>query len=92
MFETLYLKTETVVMEGCEYWRQTLVERQGLCIVATCKIKKVGSCHEAEERIDLSREIHMGRGVADGCVIDLQQSLLRRLHDYCHELKTYHGV
>lgn len=92
MWETLYLKTETVFMDGVEYWRQTLVERQGLRIVATCKVEKVGSLHEMKDEIDVTRDMHMGPGVADGCIVDMKDRLLKRFHDYCHELKTYHGV
>ena len=92
MWETLYLKTETVFMDGVEYWRQTLVERQGLRVVATCQVEKVGSCHKVKDEIDVTRDMYMGPGVADGCVVEMKVGLLKRFHDYCHELKTYHGV
>jgi hypothetical protein len=62
---------------------------QQACIVVT----KVGTPHMASDVMTCRDLLAMrGEGKLQRSITERAHGLVRKLHDYCHELKTYHGV
>lgn len=54
---------------------------------------KIGTPHMASDVMTCRDVLAMhGEGKLQRSITERAHVLVRRLHDYCHELKTYHGV
>lgn len=60
---------------------------------AVIVVTKIGTNHMMSDVVGLDKLFAMHGEHKVGCFMrDRAMELVRRLHDYCHELKTYHGV
>lgn len=83
--------TLIVTHEGAKYhvdcaW--LAVHRQ-----ATITVTKMDTPHMLSETVPYRDVIGMhGESRLQRSITERAQEMVRKLHDYCHELKTYHGV